>query len=465
MKNLPFDDVKSDGCVTVEAASDPGAPEGVPRGPSQRQVVTWIGKGGFAILDQGFVSGSNFLVGIFLARWMPAGEYGAYAVGFAVYLLAVVLYQSLLLEPMLVFGPSKYANCVRGYVRSLLSLHWMVAVGMSLPMMAWAVVAFLQNRTSPLAAALTGAAMAMPVVLLFWLARRVFYIRNSPAISAAGAVLYSLVTLTSLSLAHKYGLISPLSGLLVMGVGGLVASIALLLYLKAYLPAGGGRLRLGDTWRQHWGYGGWALAGAAMIWIPSNIFYPLVSSFCGEAQAGAFKALMNFTLPLFQVCAALSSLALPYAARRHSWHGATKAGVLSRRIALLFTSGAVVYWLLVLFFHERAFRLLYSGRYTDMEQFLWVVAIGSIFWSAFLGPATTLRAMESPASVLVAATVAGVVTLAIGIPATKYAGIAGAAWSWTAAEVVAFAAAEFMVRGRVRKAVPVMQSAEVSVAS
>jgi O-antigen/teichoic acid export membrane protein len=432
---------------------------------SHGQLVSWIGKGGFAVLDQGFVSGSNFLVGIFLARWMPAEQYGAYAVGFAVYLLAVVLYQSLLLEPMLVFGPSKYANCVRGYLRSLLSLHWIIALGMSLPLLVCAAIFFSQDHASGLAAALTGAGVAMPVVLLFWLARRVFYIRNSPAGSAAGAVLYSIATLGSLMGARHFGLISPLSALLVMGIGALAAGAALLIFLALYLPQGGGRPAVGETWRQHWGYGGWALAAAAMIWIPSNIFYPLVSKFCGSAQAGAFKALMNFTLPLFQVCAALSSLALPYAARRHNWHGVTNAGVLSRRIALLFTGGAVIYWCLVLLLRHSAFRVLYSGRYTEMEHLLWVIAIGSIFWSAFMGPATTLRAMESPALVLVAATVAGCVTLAIGIPATKYAGIGGAAWAWTVAEAVAFATAEFLVRGKVRKAIPVMQSAELPVAS
>jgi len=432
---------------------------------SQQQVVLWIGKGGFALVDQGFVSGSNFLVGIFLARWMPADQYGAYAVGFAVYLLAVMLYQSLLLEPMLVFGSSKYANCVRGYLRSLLSLHWLIALTMSLPLMGWAVFSYSQQRSSGLAAALAGAAVAMPVVLLFWLARRVFYIRNSPAVSAAGAVLYCLVTLGSLVLARKYHLISPLSGLLVMGIGGAVASAALLIYLRIYLPRGGGRPALSDTWRQHWGYGGWALASAAMIWIPSNVFYPLVTAFCGAAQTGEYKALMNFTLPFFQVCAALSSLALPYAARRHSWHGVAKAGILSRRIALLFTGGAIFYWCIVLLLRDTAFHFLYSGRYTDMGRFLWVIAIGSIFWSAFLGPATTLRAMESPALVLVAATAAGVVTLAIGIPATKYAGIAGAVWAWTAAEIVAFGAAEWLVRGKVRRSVPLMHSAELPVAS
>jgi hypothetical protein len=34
-------------------------------------------KGGLAVLDQGLISGSNFLVGILLARWLAPAEYGA----------------------------------------------------------------------------------------------------------------------------------------------------------------------------------------------------------------------------------------------------------------------------------------------------------------------------------------------------------------------------------------------------
>jgi len=433
--------------------------------PSHRQIMSWIGKGSLSLLDQGFASGSNFVVGIFLARWMPADQYGAYAVGFAVYNLAVSLYQSVLLEPMLVFGPSKYANRVRSYLRSLFSLHWIVALAMSLPLLAWAVFDFLKGHSSALTAALTGTAVAMPAVLFFWLVRRAFYIRHAPGISAIGAVIYSIVTLASLALAHRYGLISPMSGLLVMGVGALAASAVLLIYLNIRLPKGERGPNLVETWRQHWSYGGWALASAAMIWIPSNLFYPLLSSFSGPAEAGEFKALMNFTYVMFQVCAALSSLALPYAARRHNGGGVAKTGALSRTIALIFGGGAAAYWCVVLLFRDTAFHLVYSGRYTDMEQFLWVIAIGSVFWSAFLGPATSLRAMESPARVLVAATVAGVVTVAIGVPATKFAGISGAVWAWTAAEIVTFGMAEFMLRAKVRKSALLMQSTELPVAS
>src|ERR1700682_33424 len=75
---------------------------------SNRKLVRWVRTSGLAILDQGLISGSNFLVGILLARWLSPAEYGAYAVAFSVLLLLLLVYQSAMLEPMTVFGASTY---------------------------------------------------------------------------------------------------------------------------------------------------------------------------------------------------------------------------------------------------------------------------------------------------------------------------------------------------------------------
>src|SRR5256884_9166326 len=47
----------------------------------------WLIKGMYAVLDQGLISGSNFLLGILLARWTGAEQYGAYALAFAIFIL------------------------------------------------------------------------------------------------------------------------------------------------------------------------------------------------------------------------------------------------------------------------------------------------------------------------------------------------------------------------------------------
>src|SRR5262249_40751078 len=123
------------------------------------------------------------------------------------------------------------------------------------------------------------------------------------------------VVLGGLFLAHGRGLASPFTAFVLMGVGAALNSALVLISLRWRLEATTIALCLRDVLKRHWSYGRWALAGALAMWIPSNIYYPLLSTFSGMAQAGELKVLMNFYSPVLQTYGALSLLLLPYAAR------------------------------------------------------------------------------------------------------------------------------------------------------
>ena len=68
-------------------------------------------------------------------------------------------------------------------------------------------------------------------------------------------------------------------------------------------------------------------------------------------------------------------------------------------------------------------------------------ALETMMWSAALGPAILLRAMESPRSLFFANTAASVVALIMGVPATRYFGLRGVAWCMVLANMVYMIAA------------------------
>ncbi|MFZ0636311.1 MAG: polysaccharide biosynthesis C-terminal domain-containing protein [Candidatus Acidiferrales bacterium] len=156
------------------------------------------------------------------------------------------------------------------------------------------------------------------------------------------------------------------------------------------------------------------------------------------AKSGQLKALMNFTLPVEQVKLALGLLLLPYAASVLGREGRTSAGALSRRMTLVAVSIAIVYWAVILWLKAPAFRALYSGRYTEVTHLLPVVALGSIAWCGSFGSAIALRAMESPSSVFVAFSLATVLSLIIGIPATWFYGLSGAIWGTNLSDLLSW---------------------------
>jgi O-antigen/teichoic acid export membrane protein len=413
---------------------------------STHKLVSWGSKGGLAILDQGLISGSNFMVSILLARWLMPDQYGAYAVAFGIYVMLSLVYQSLVLEPMGVFGGSVFRSNLRGYLRSLVWIHVALSVTIcSALVISWA-VAHRLGAGGAVTGALAGVAFASPCLLLFALARRTFYVELSPAPAATGALIYSTLVLAGLYVVYQHALLSPFSAFLLIGVGALVTGIVLMFGLRSGLSGSGPVPALREAWRRHWRYGRWALASCIAGWLPSYIYFPLLSSFKGMAQSGQLKALMNLTMPFEQTKGALLMLFLPYAARVMEQHGKPGARVLGVRLTLLSVAGAVIYWAVLIPLHKPVFHILYSGRYMEVAYLLPALALGQIFWSATFGPSIALRAMESPASVFVALAFATFASLLIGVPATWAFGLKGAIWGSNAADILSLMALMFVLR-------------------
>ncbi|MCU1296550.1 MAG: Membrane protein involved in the export of O-antigen and teichoic acid-like protein, partial [Acidobacteriaceae bacterium] len=90
---------------------------------STRSAFSWISKGSAAVLENGLVSGSNFIISIFLARWLSQPQYGAFALAFSIALLLFLVHYALVLEPLSVYGGAMAASSLRPYLNSLFIVH------------------------------------------------------------------------------------------------------------------------------------------------------------------------------------------------------------------------------------------------------------------------------------------------------------------------------------------------------
>jgi len=411
----------------------------------------WAGKSGLTILDQGLISGSNFMISVLLARWLTPDQYGSYAVAFGIFVLLSLIYGALVLEQMSVFGGSTYRSSLRQYLRSLLGIHFGIGVAIVSVLGSFTYIEYRLAQPGGLPGALLGVTVASPCVLLLWLTRRAYYLEMAPAKAAAGAVVYCALMLAGISWFNRAGLLSPLTAFLLIAASALVAALLLLFRLKTDLLSHTAGPALRQAWSKHWHYGRWALASCIASWIPAYIYYPLLSSFSGPAQSGQLKALMNFFSPLDQTLGALSMLFLPFAAGVQAERGSVGLKTATRNITLLAVAGALLYWSLVIPFKLRLFHLLYTGKYDSVVHLLPILAIGSIFWTAAYGPAIGLRAMESPHSVFAAYGAATVGSLLVGVPAAKVFGLRGAVWGSNLADVASFALMLMLLRKRLRR--------------
>jgi len=398
--------------------------------------LPWAAKGGLALLDFGLYSGSNFLLGILLARWMAPEQYGAYALAFSIFILVTFLYQALLLEPLSVFSGTTYSKNLRGYLKSNFWLHWGVSAVICVLLGATAIAAKVWWHSPASAMAFAGVTAATPFILIHVLGRRSFYLKLSPGPAAFGSSFYCLLVVSGSFLVYKLGWLSPFSAFLVMGLAALVGGVIMVFQLNAKLEPATEQMYLHETWKKHWEYGKWALGTCIVGWIPTYVYIPLVSKIAGLVVTAELRALMNLGGPVLQTYAALSMLFLPYAARVQAEQGRHGSKALTRKLTALFVVGATAYWIVLIPLRRPLFNLLYAGKYMDASSLLPLFAAETVIWSAALGPAIVLRAMEYPRSLFFANGAASVVAIVFGIPATRYFGLPGVIWSMVLANVL-----------------------------
>jgi O-antigen/teichoic acid export membrane protein len=105
-------------------------------------------------------------------------------------------------------------------------------------------------------------------------------------------------------------------------------------------------------------------------------------------------------------------------------------------------------------FRGSVLHLFYAGRYSEISAFIPIVAISSIFQTCINGPGIGLRANEMPICVFYAYLVSSVITVGVGVVATRFFGVEGAVFTMLGANMAAFLVAQTMLSRNARAPVP-----------
>jgi O-antigen/teichoic acid export membrane protein len=395
----------------------------------REQNKKWIGRGAWAIADQGLFALANVLLNVLLARWLTPVEYGAFAVGYSLFLFIGAFHTALLTEPLLVFGPGKYADRPRSYLSLLLRGHWILtAVGSLLLIIAGLVLRY--NGSRPLSQALLGLALATPFSLLMWFSRRAAYVRFQPRLATIASAGYLVLLLAGLIGLAGFHLVSIFSAMLTLSLAGAISGLWLMKSIHRTLPDEESMTPM-PVVTDHWRYGRWASATSVLMWVPLNLFFVVLSVLVNFEATGAFKALSNLVLPLLQANAALGSLLLPAMALRARNHEQFKK--LLRTSLVLFAAGACIYSLLIGAFGGELVHLIYGGRYDSQANLLRLLLLIPLLDGAMVVLSNALRSLERPDRVFWAQLAVVLFLLTAGVEATRLAGL----WGATAGLVVA----------------------------
>ncbi|MEM1445206.1 MAG: hypothetical protein AAGF84_04070 [Planctomycetota bacterium] len=385
----------------------------------------WLSRGFWALLDQGLFAGTNFLLHVLLARMLSESSYGSFASAYAIFLLMGVVHTSFLTEPMMVFGPGRFRRRLGTYLSWLINRHVKLSVLFGLALFGAGCVLWAVGLRSN-AHVIFAFAIAQGFILLPWMLRNACYIEGNPKPAAMSGAIYLLSVMGGVFLLWASDGLNVVSAVLLMGVGSVLAGIFLIAVLRIPISAPTRQAQGSVKTRRHWNYGRWAVATNLIRYMPEQLPYLLLPLLLTYADAGAFKAIANLTVPFVLVIVSVSVLALPVLVREINeprfhrlffWLGV--AMVVPPLLCWPFL-GLVGPWTV---------EYLYDGKYVDQAGLLWIIAailpigaLGHVLEMAF-------KASERSDRVFACAAAACATLLATSVPLTLNFGLYGMASS------------------------------------
>ena len=394
-------------------------------------LTRWGLQGGVAVVDQGLISASNFLVNILLARWLDPAAYGAFAVAFSVFLLISGIHNALLLEPITVLGPTNYGSSLPRYFGKQLRIHFVLTAFPSAILIVIGLSITWLKPVGPLGGALLGAGTALPLILLLWVARRFFYVVIRPSGALLGSAAYPVLVLSGLGICHKLGWISPMTGFFLMGLASLISTVIAIqvsgLLREPDQPSG--KINYPSLLREQWQYGRWLLAATLLYSAATQVQTFLAAIMLGLGEAGVLRATQIPSLPMVQAITAISTLGLPALSSEFGRGGSSAMRRKGNYITLALTAIAVLYEALLLLSPHQLAGALYGGKYSAQAWLIPIQGLVPVFAALASGYSLTLRAAQRPRLYLVTVAVQAPVGLLSSVVLMNIWGLTGAALS------------------------------------
>jgi len=326
------------------------------------------GHANWAFADQAVVSGSNFVTGILLARFLGPEAFGLFVLLNLVMLYVNSFQGALIFTPMISAAPQLTPEKRDRYLRGVFGLQLVLSLGLALLALGLgtAVMAFNpfgigERLTDPIIVALACALLAFQ---LQDLQRRYYFVlENARAAFANDIISYGgQVTLIllfgmreTLTVATAFAIIAG-SSFTAFAVGNLHSGLR-----PAMKEA---RDVLVDGWRTGRDY----LVAWQFQWIGTQGVLMIGGGMLGTQAAGAVRAAQNVVGPFNIVFQAMDNVIPVMAARRYAEHGMDKLVSFLWRISLAATAVLLPVLVALAVFAEPIVRVLYGARYVDAAE-------------------------------------------------------------------------------------------------
>jgi O-antigen/teichoic acid export membrane protein len=299
-------------------------------------------------------------------------------------------------------------------------------------------VTWILAPNSPLAGAILGSAIAVPFLLLLWLARRMCYVLQRPRSAILGSATSLTFVLFGLYAMRYFDRVTPFLAFLLTATGSLLGATLILIQIAnlSSRPVFGGPSMAScasATWRatlrENWSYGRWLFGNAILYPISGQVQMFLAAAFLGLGSAGVLRAMMLPAAVMTQVVSATDLLILPGFSydfgRGYLTHMCRKALLVSSALG----GAGLCFALLLRFVAAPAEHLLFGGKFAPYVWLMPVLALIPAVNGFNSGFSATLRGSQKPHFDLLGNAMAAPVAVLSAFLFIRWWGLAGAAFS------------------------------------
>ena len=244
----------------------------------------------WALADQGMVSGTNFLTGIMLARYLGLEEFGRYTLAWMAVLFVNSIQNAIILSPMMSIGPKQAPDDQPAYYGAVAVQQIILGIAAFTVVWVGAAVAariFPEWRIDGLALPLACAALAFQLQECL---RRYFFTHGRGALAFATDAIRYLGQLAVLFWLFHF---TPMNSAVALWVIAAMASVAAFASIPVLGNITWRREAFHATAKHHWKFGKWLVGSALMQWTSGQLFFIAAGAMLGATSVGALRAAQN----------------------------------------------------------------------------------------------------------------------------------------------------------------------------
>ena len=374
------------------------------------------------LADQCVASGSNFAVGIVVARISGPAGLGGFALAYAGWILVTLIHRSLITDPMMIVGDlrgdGKDEFIRRGF-----------AADVTLGVMAACIIAAVGTALLVVGQHTFGVGLlsVAPWILVldlqdYW--RQVGFLQGTPKKSLMNDLLFNAVQALAFGVVFLAGLHSVFAVVSAWGLGAAVAALYGLRQFSVRPSIRGGRSFL----RSHWQMSRWLAGERTASWGGSQLYLILTGVLLGPAALGGLKAAQGLmTGPTNVFISAAGSFGLPEASRQLAERGRDGLVRVSRFVTAAGVTGSAACGIAVLVAAPALLRLLYGASFVTYAPAARIFAVSVMVAAFSTGPVLTLMTTRRVRPLLILNLVKVPLSLSIVCVLSALYGVTGAA--------------------------------------